>query len=89
MEKKYAQRIHFKRRLLERYNIKCNKFLYRSFIDQIQGGKAKKLLEESNTRSIFEIYYDGEPIWVVYDNARREMRTALPYKSRRVLACII
>jgi len=77
--KKYAERVHFKKRLKKRYNIHCNQDMYRSFVGQVQRGASVKLAEQSNTRVVHEIRYNGRPIWVVYDKKRKELCTALTY----------
>ncbi len=78
-KKARMQRIHFKRRLLERYGIDCDDETYRILLSQIKRQISKPLLKQSNTRVIHEVLYDDEPIWVVYDKKRHEFCTALPY----------
>ena len=79
--KAYAERVHFKKRLRERYGVRCNQDLYRSFVGQIKRGASTLILKQSNTRSVHEIRYNGRPIWVVYDLKRKELCTALPYNT--------
>ena len=77
-EKKYAERAHFKKRLRERYGIRCGQDMYRSFVRQVKHGASRFLLKQSNTRSVHEIVHDGSPVVVVYDSKRGELCTALP-----------
>ena len=72
-----SQRIHFKRRLEERYGITCNRNIYRFLLNQVHGGDARFLKKQSNAKIIYEVYFCGDPIWVAYDKERREFRTAL------------
>ena len=79
--KSYAERVHFKQRLRERYGIHCNQDMYRSFVGQVVRGASTLIIKQSNTRSIHEIRHAGKPIWVVYDKKRKELCTAIPYNT--------
>ena len=75
--RKQKQRAHFKKRLQQRYSIECNREMYRFLIGQVYNGQAKRLKKQSNSKTVFEVYICGEPIWGVYDRNTREFRTAL------------
>ena len=75
--KEQRQRAHVKNRIMERYGIECNKAIYRFLIGQIYTGDARFLKKQSNSKTVFEVYFCGEPIWVVYDRNTKEFRTAL------------
>lgn len=86
-DKKKAQKIHAKRRALQRYSIELNKSLHKDWIHQIQNGVAKFVERQSNRISVYEILVEGKIIPVVYDKIRKNIVTVLPpdYKEYAAL----
>lgn len=76
--KKQAQRIHAKKRFLERYRLDFTKELRREFVRIIQDGRARCLATQSNRISIFSVPYEGRWFEVVYDKTRHQVVTCLP-----------
>lgn len=94
IDKHMAQRLHFKKRMKQRYGIEVNKAMYNAFIKAIQTNsrvefeyKGHRLCiaaffekKTSNRASVFRIRFGGYEgqIPVVYDKIRKELVTALP-----------
>jgi catabolite regulation protein CreA len=77
-DKKYDQRIHFKKRVKQRYDLEINRFVYQQLVDQIQDGQAEFIQKQSNRISVFWVMYDDIRIRVIYDKSRKTLVTALP-----------
>ncbi len=77
MNKNKAQKIHAKRRFLERHGIEFTAKKEQFFVDQIQSGKATFIQKRTNRISIFEVIYDGKPYQVAYDKHRHSIATVL------------
>jgi hypothetical protein len=76
--KHLCERVHFKKRLLERYGIKCNRYQYREILDSLSNDTF--LLQQSNSKEIHEIVINGKPVWIALSTKRRELITALDYE---------
>jgi len=76
--KAQSERIHFKRRLRERYGIRINRIAYRTLVDKVRAGNSQYLFKQSNTRAVHRIEIGDIPVTVIYDNLRSELITALP-----------
>ena len=85
MNKKESQEIHALRRLQERFNIELKIYEYRSIVNSIKnlGNDKKKNYEveflgkQSNTRSLYKIYYNDIELYAVYDKSRGSICTFL------------
>ena len=74
---KHFKKIHFKRRMLERYDLLINskdifKITYKCFSDYLY------CIEESSSRRLVLIEYKGKIIYVVFDVRHRTPITAKP-----------
>ena len=76
--KAQSERIHFKRRLRERYGIRINRIAYRSLVDKVRSGNSTYLFKQTNTRAVHRIQVQDTPVTVIYDTMRGELVTALP-----------
>lgn len=71
---------HAKRRAEERYGIDLNKQARREIIKMIQteADQAQFISRESNSRSLWQVTYNNQPLNIVYDKARSALATVLP-----------
>jgi hypothetical protein len=82
-KKVYAERIHAKRRALERAGVNYNRFDLRRMAEQIQQGYSIELSRQSNTRHIHILAYreyNGAPTRVhvvVYNRKTKQIVTFL------------
>ncbi len=81
MNKSFNQRIHAKKRALERYGLKLNQELYEEL--SARARRAPVHLRQSNRTTIRIIYYEGEFLKVVYDSHRHQIVSFLPYYERK------
>ena len=78
-KKVYAERVHAKRRALERAGVKYNRFEMRRMAEQIQSGYSVCLERQSLTRSIHVLAFapfNGAPTRVhvvVYNNKTKQV----------------
>jgi len=77
-------RTHFKKRSVQRYNLKINHEKYDQIISAICGhnipGITARFISKSTcSRSIWEVNVDGTIMKVVYSKKHHELITALPY----------
>jgi predicted adenine nucleotide alpha hydrolase (AANH) superfamily ATPase len=92
-DKTYAQRIHFKNRVLERYGLNVNRHLYKEMVDLMKRGKGVFIEKQSSRTSVYFLYLEGKEaqeaaavgtkIKVVYDNKRKTLVTALPMEDAK------
>lgn len=82
--KKAAQRVHAKKRFLERYRIDFTKEVRREFVRAIHEGRARCIETQSNRVSIFSVPYEDKWIDVAYDKVRHQIITCFPgeFESR-------
>lgn len=83
MNKSAAQRAHAKRRALERYGLEINRHQMREIVKQIQSGKAKHLLTQSNRTSVKLVSFNNTELIAVYDKLRKNIVTFLPNKEQK------
>ena len=83
MDKAKSQRIHAKRRALQRYDISLNREDLEKIIQLIQTGKGRCIEKQSNTRTIFIVEYKGKDCKVVYDKLRKNICTFLPMEDKK------
>lgn len=77
MSKKLAERAHGKRRLFERFGLSLNRQQLRDLVWQIRNSTGVFVRRQSNTRSHWIVTHEGKDLYVVYDNHRQEIVTAL------------
>lgn len=78
LTKTRAQRIHARRRALERYELDLNRHDLREVVESIQAGKATFVRRQSLRVSIWEVTVKGQACRVVYDKLRKTIVTFLP-----------
>lgn len=75
--KKVTDRLHFKRRLKERYRIDITNGECVEMIKLIRSGKLKPITKLTTTRSVYKIQIRGKIIKVVYSSSQQSLVTAL------------
>ena len=84
MNKAKAERIHARRRALERYGVEMGPATRRRIVSAIQRGDATFVRRRSLRVSIFDVALgDVAPMRVVYDRKRKELITVLPPPAAR------
>jgi len=80
--KKNAQSVHFKKRMIERYNIYFNNADKRQMIKDVQcnNKEVEFLYKQSNTKTVWRILIQNKNIPIVYDNKRQNLVTCLTWK---------
>lgn len=81
--KKRCQRIHSKKRALERYNLVLNRFDFREIIKIIHSGKTLEAYSISNRVTVHKLIYADILLRVVYDKMRKEIVTFLPFENKK------
>jgi hypothetical protein len=77
-KKTKCQKIHFRKRLLQRHGISVTATQYEQMIQMIQNGQVKPTGSINNRLGQFEIEIEGKTIQIVYDRRRKTLVTALP-----------
>ncbi len=77
MIKRRAQRIHAKKRFLERTGHELLTADLEAIILQIQQGRAVFVKKQSNRVSHWEVDHQGTPLRVVYDKSTKQIVTIL------------
>lgn len=77
LNKSGMQRLHFKKRVEERFGISVNRHDCREIINLIRLGKTKPVQRKSNRVCVHQLEWKGETMNVVYDNLRGQIVTAL------------
>ena len=78
MIKRQGQRMHARRRALERYGLNCGPRTRNALLEAIQNSDAVFLESYSNRQKVFAVNYGEQYYPVVYDNRRHEIVTFLP-----------
>lgn len=78
MDKKTSERIHAKRRALERYDLVFTKAVRNKIKGMIQTSKGKFLYRQSRRVTVWEVDHENRKFKVVYDSLRGEIVTFLP-----------
>ncbi len=78
MSKKDSQKVHARKRAMERYGIRFTLEVRRNLVSQIQNRRAVFLDSRSNREKSFAVRYGDQWIPVVYDNKSQEIVTFLP-----------
>lgn len=87
MDKAIAQRVHFTKRMKERYGVTVTTNLYYYIIKLIKEGKAIHKRSQSLRLTVHYVklklpnYSDEIIIPIVYDNIRKSLVTALPSEN--------
>lgn len=79
--KKQNERVHAKRRALQRYGLNLTKTVRNQFKSKIQNNQGTFLYRRSRRISIWEIDYENNKYKVVYDTLRGEIVTFLPQEQ--------
>lgn len=77
LTKKTSQSMHARKRAIERFGLKYNRFVRKELVKMIQNGKAEFIEKQSNRVSKWRILYDGRWIDVIYDGRRKTIVTFL------------
>lgn len=78
MDKKTSERIHAKRRALQRYNLDFTKKVRNLLKIKIRNNKGKFLYRQSRRVTVWEVDHENTKLKVVYDTLRGEIITFLP-----------
>lgn len=78
MDKKTSERIHAKKRALQRYDLVFTKKVRNEVKAKIRNSKGKFLFRQSRRVTVWQVEYDNKPLKVVYDTLRGEIVTFLP-----------
>ena len=79
-----AERIHAKKRFLERYGLVFSKEVRLKFERLIRCHQSCIVEKQSNRISVHDVIYNGEVYRVVYDKNRKTIVTALPPEKQVV-----
>jgi hypothetical protein len=72
-----AERIHLRRRALERYGRRFGPRTLAEWVQQIRSGRAVFLWRTSGTRTCWAVRYDGQWLPVVYNKTTGQIITVL------------
>lgn len=83
--KALAQRIHAKRRILERFGVVINRKDLQEIALLIRNGKAQFSCRISHrlTRWVVPVFYKLPPMVVIYDSRRNQVVTVMPFKGSK------
>ncbi len=84
MDKLRAERVHAKKRALERFGVTLNRHQLRSVVESIRSGRALFLERQSLARTLWLVDLLGQPARAVYGKSRGEIVTFLPVVPDRV-----
>lgn len=77
MKKRQSEASHFKRRLIERYDLVVNHSMVNDMLSLIGTNKCHFIYKCSNTKYVYEIYYRDKSIKVLYDKLRKMYDNAI------------
>lgn len=86
-KKEDCQRLHAKRRALQRYGLVLNNKEQDEIIGLIQQGRAKFINRDSLRVTIFAVQYQGKLLKVVYDGERKTLASVLPMSAAELSLC--
>ena len=86
-DKAECQRIHAKRRALQRFAINLDSHKQDEIVKLIQEGKATFLRRDSTRVSIFAIRFESKLLKVVYDSQRKTLASVLPMTEEELSVC--
>jgi len=84
MDKKQSERIHAKRRALERYDLNFTKTIRNQIKSKIQKNDGTFLYRQSRRVTVWQVAYEDILLKVVYDTLRGEIVTFLPQETEEV-----
>lgn len=73
------ERVHARRRCLERLGFQLTREMERQLVHDIQYGNARFIARQSLTISIFLVRLNGCQTFVVYDKQHKQIVTIMPY----------
>ncbi len=76
--KKFAEKIHARRRIMARHGIWMSKADHRQIVIDIQTRVARFLGRQTNRLTYWEVECKGQKIRVIYDSKRQCLVTCLP-----------
>ena len=82
-----CQRLHAKRRALQRYGIVLDNAKQDQIVRLIKEGKAKFLRRDSIRVAVFAIEFENTLLKVVYDAQRKTLASILPMKASELSVC--
>lgn len=86
MTKAQSERVHAKRRCMERYGLEINRHDIRDIVGMIQSGdrtKATKKEDQSQRVSVWIVKFRGIDVKVVYDRVRKTLVSFLPMEDKK------
>jgi len=86
-DKASCQRIHAKRRALQRFALDLDYGKQEEIIKLIQRGKAKFMGRDSIRVAIFAVEFEGTLLKVVYDSERKTLASVLPMNKNELSLC--
>jgi hypothetical protein len=81
--KSESQRIHAKRRFLERHGINFTRHLRREFVKLIQTHQCHFVERQSHRVTVWDLIHEGEVYRVVYDSRTSNIVTVYPKETPR------
>lgn len=78
LTKTVCERLHAKKRFLERYAIDYTKAVRVSLVNKIKKQKILASFGQSTRMSLHLVYFDGRYLPLAYDKLRGEITTVLP-----------
>lgn len=72
-----CQKIHCKKRCLERFGFEPNRETFRTWVEAIQKGHVKLVYRQSNRVAIYDYNHYGHKMRLVYDKSRKVVCTVL------------
>lgn len=76
-DKKYAQRVHAKRRAAQRYDLVLSRELRLKLLNMVWSGAAKTISHQSHRLVVKEADLEGTTVRFVYDRNRKNIVTFL------------
>ncbi len=76
--KTISQKLHFKKRFLERVGIDCDRRLHNEILSNVQNGKYKVHCKQSNRVTVFEMNHESRDYLIFYDRMRKSLITIIP-----------
>ena len=86
-DKAECQRIHAKRRALQRYALNLDNKKQDEIVKIIQSGKATFLRRDSIRVAVFAVRYENKLMKVVYDSQRKTLASVLPMNEAELSVC--
>lgn len=83
MNKATCERVHCRRRAIERYGKPLSRHTLHCFVQAIKGGRAVFLKRSSNSRTNWAVWHDAQWWPVVYHKGTQQILTVLPQSALR------